>query len=55
MIEKAIENILKSVQTLDDVYAVAVVSYALELANHSSKKELIDRLISMAKTNGIDS
>lgn len=55
MIEKAIGNILKSVQTLDDVYAVAVVSYALEIANHRSKKDLIDRLISMAKTNGIDS
>lgn len=52
MIDKAIENILKSVQTLNDVYAIAVVSYALELANHSSKKELIDRLISLAKTNG---
>lgn len=52
VIDKAIENILKSVKTLDDIYAVAVVSYALELANHSSKKELIDRLISLAKTNG---
>lgn len=52
VIDKAIDNILKSIKTLDDIYAVAVVSYALELANHSSKKELIDRLISLAKTNG---
>lgn len=52
MIEKAIENILESVKVIDDIYAIAVTAYALQLADHKSKEVLTDRLISMAKTNG---
>lgn len=48
----ALKNIVESVQNCSDVYALAVSAYALQLANHESKKLAIDRLRELAKVNG---
>ncbi|XP_055314135.1 CD109 antigen-like [Sitodiplosis mosellana] len=50
-IEKAIANIVKFVNSCNDVYALAVCAYALQLANHSSKRVAINRLMKLAKSN----
>lgn len=51
-IEKAIENIVKSIEKCTDAYALAVSAYALQLAGHSSKNDVIARLKDLAKLNG---
>lgn len=51
-IQKAIENIIKSIENCSDVYALAVSAYALQLADHESKNMLLNRLMELAKSKG---
>lgn len=51
-IQKAIKNIHKSIENCADVYALAVSAYALHLADHESKKMVVNRLKELAKTKG---
>lgn len=51
-IQKAIENIIKSIESCSDVYALAVSAYALQLAGHESKNMLVNRLMTLAKSKG---
>ncbi|XP_031637598.1 pregnancy zone protein-like, partial [Contarinia nasturtii] len=50
-IEKAIDNIIKSIKNCSDVYALAVSAYALELAGHDSKKDVLVALKQLVKSN----
>jgi CD109 antigen len=53
-IKKALDYIVKNVWELDDTYALAIASYALELAKHESRYELFAKLNSKAeKSNGM--
>lgn len=51
-IQKAIENIIKSIENCSDVYALAVSAYALQLADHESKNMLLNRIMELAKSKG---
>lgn len=51
-IEMAIKNINGALKSCNDVYALAVCAYALQLADHRSKKDAINRLMKLAKSNG---
>lgn len=35
-----------------DIYALAVSAYALQLANHDAKTEVLNRLNELAQSNG---
>lgn len=39
-IDKAIENIVRNLDGVDDVYGLALASYALQLANHTAKSSV---------------
>lgn len=43
-IDKALDNIVRNLDSLDDNYSLAIVSYVLQLAKHSSKDSLLSRL-----------
>lgn len=51
-IQKAIKNIIKSIENCSDVYALAVSAYALQLADHESNNMLLNRLMELAKSKG---
>ncbi|XP_037033233.1 CD109 antigen-like [Bradysia coprophila] len=51
-IKKALQNITDSIDKCSDIYALAVSAYALQLANHRSKKVAIDRLLEQVQSNG---
>ncbi|KAG4066172.1 hypothetical protein HA402_014472 [Bradysia odoriphaga] len=51
-IQKALQNIVDSIDTCSDVYALAVSAYALQLAKHESKKVAFDRLLEHVQSNG---
>jgi len=51
-IDKAINNIATNLNDVDDTYILAVAAYALQLADHSSKKQILDQFI--AKTSEKD-
>ena len=49
-IKKALDYIVKNIEELnDDIYALAIVSYALQLAGHEKKDELLAKLNSKAE------
>lgn len=44
---------MKNIDAIDDdIYALALVAYALQLANHPSKAETMDELLSLAENKG---
>lgn len=52
VIEKALAFVAQHVDTLDDVYATAVTAYALQLADHSAKVEVLRQLDAKAHVHG---
>ncbi|GFG28314.1 hypothetical protein Cfor_11328, partial [Coptotermes formosanus] len=51
-INKALDYIVRNLEGLDDVYALAVSSYALTLAQHSAKDAVFNLFESKARTSG---
>lgn len=56
-VDKAINNIVTNIKDIDNPYAQAVATYALQLAEHSSKDEALNTLLdkSIVKGNFIGS
>lgn len=52
MIERAIENLVKSLKGVDNLYVIGVATYALHLADHASKNEALEQFNNLAKTDG---
>lgn len=54
VIEKALNNVVGALQSSSstDTYALSVVAYALHLADHKSKTNVLNNLLNAAKTNG---
>ena len=48
-IKKALDYVVKNVWELDDTYALAIASYALQLAGHEKKDELLAKLNNKAE------
>lgn len=51
-INKAIEYVTKSLEAQHDIYALAVAAYAMQLAEHPNKDNILDRLLRKATTKG---
>lgn len=53
-IRKAIENVATNIHDIDDVdvYTLAIAAYALQLADHAIKDQILDRLVSQAIEKG---
>lgn len=51
-INRALDYLVKNLDNLDDVYAIAITAYALQLANHNAKNFIFTRLESRAQTDG---
>lgn len=52
VIEKAVAFVAKHLDTLDDVYATAVAAYALQLADHDGKADVLKQLDAKAHVHG---
>lgn len=50
--DSAIFNVVKNIKDIDDTYVLAIASYALQLANHEIKNEVLDRLAARSVTAG---
>lgn len=44
VVNKAIDYVVRNLEGNDDVYSLAVASYALQLANHNSKNYILQTL-----------
>lgn len=44
VINKAIDFVVRNLEGSDDVYSLAIASYALQLANHNSKNYILQTL-----------
>lgn len=53
VINKAIDYVVRNLEGNDDVYSLAVASYALQLANHNSKNYILQTLDVKSKRKGI--
>lgn len=51
-INKAIDYIIRSLESQQDIYAMAVAAYALQLAKHPNKDNILDQLLRKATTKG---
>lgn len=52
-IRKAIENVATNIHDIDDVYTLAIAAYALQLADHAIKDQILDILVAkMVSKNG---
>lgn len=53
-IDKALSHIESNLDNLNDTYAIAITAYALQLANHAAKDDLLEKLNSKAENeNGM--
>lgn len=52
MITKGLNYVYQTLQTLDDLYSLALAAYAAQLANYEHKDALLQKLDSYAKTQG---
>lgn len=52
VINKAIDYVVRNLEGSDDVYSLAVASYALQLANHNSKNYILQTLDAKAVRKG---
>lgn len=52
VIAKGLDYVYETVKTMDDVYCLALAAYAAQLAKYVHRDELLQKLDSMAKTNG---
>lgn len=50
--DKAIENIVSNIKDIDDAYAQSIAAYALQLADHPSKDEILDKLVEKTIVKG---
>lgn len=53
VINKAIDYVVRNLEGNDDVYSLAVASYALQLANHNSKSYILQTLDVKAVRRGM--
>lgn len=51
-VNKAIDYVVRNLEGNDDVYSLAVASYALQLANHNSKNYILQTLDTRAIRKG---
>lgn len=51
-IEKGLDYVYETLQTLDDVYSLSIAAYAAQLANYEHKDELLQKLDALAKVKG---
>lgn len=51
-IESATFNIVKNIKDVNDTYVLAIAAYALQLANHEIKNEVLDRLVERSVSAG---
>lgn len=51
-VDKAIRNIESNIQNIDNPYAQGIAAYALQLANHPKKDELLENFIAKSVTKG---
>lgn len=51
-INKAIDYVIKSLEAQHDIYALAVAAYAMQLAEHPNKDNILDQLLRKATTKG---
>ncbi|XP_049951328.1 CD109 antigen-like isoform X5 [Schistocerca serialis cubense] len=51
-INKAVEYIVRNIDSINDTYAIAITAYALHLADHTAKDAAFNILESRAKTEG---
>lgn len=52
-INKAIEYVTKSLETQHDIYALAVAAYAMQLAEHPNKDDILAKLLKKSTTKGM--
>lgn len=52
MIENALNYVVSNVKQIDDLYALSVAAYALQVAEHPSRTEVLDLLIAKSITKG---
>lgn len=50
VIDKAIANVVDNLQKVDDIYAYSVAAYALQLAGHTTKSDILNTFIGKATT-----
>lgn len=48
----AITNVVNSLKAVKDAYALGVAAYALQLADHKSKNNVLNNFLNTAKSNG---
>lgn len=53
IINKAIDYIITNLKISDDVYTLALASYALQLANHTSKDTILQSFDKKATLDGL--
>ncbi|XP_031621506.1 CD109 antigen-like [Contarinia nasturtii] len=51
-VNKAIMNIASNVKDIDNPYALAIAAYALQLADHSNKDEILNALVNKTLVDG---
>lgn len=52
VIKKAMDYVYQTLETMDDVYSLAIAAYAAQLADYEHKDALFDRLDKLAKVTG---
>lgn len=52
VIDNAVFNIVKNIKDIDDTYALAIAAYALQLAKHEIRNEVLDRLLERSEDVG---
>lgn len=51
-VDKAITYVAENVNDIDNTYAKAIAAYALQLADHPKKDEVLDSLVASTITKG---
>lgn len=52
-VDKAIRNIESNIENINNPYAQGIAAYALQLANHPMKDELLDSFVSKSISKGM--
>lgn len=52
-VEKAIRNIESNIQNINNPYAQGITAYALQLADHPKKDEVLDNFLSKSISKGM--
>lgn len=51
-VEKAVNNIASNINNIDDPYTVSIAAYALQLANHPQKAQVLEKLLKKSISTG---